>query len=176
MPNWAPVDTTRFHRRIWTPGEVAALAAAGIHVPDPETTAAADARARLRGLRLAGDVIAVVPDSVDGARVERDADGVHLVEARQVGAPARDARLALGQRRLHTRRRGLGRWLKATMLDLVLRERQQVTRVRTSNAYSNESMLRINEALGFRQLRTETEWQVATERAREYLTSSKGSL
>ncbi|MFA5550991.1 MAG: GNAT family N-acetyltransferase [Trueperaceae bacterium] len=74
------------------------------------------------------------------------------------------------------RRRGLGRWLKATMLDLVLRERQQVTRVRTSNAYSNESMLRINEALGFRQLRTETEWQVATERAREYLTSSKGSL
>lgn len=70
---WAPVDTTRFHRRIWTPGEVAALAAAGIHVPDPETTAAADARARLRGLRLAGDVIAVVPDSVDGARVGVDA-------------------------------------------------------------------------------------------------------
>ena len=65
------------------------------------------------------------------------------------------------------RRQGLGRWLKATMMDLVLRERQQVTRVRTSNANSNESMLRINEALGFRQLRTETEWQVATDRARE---------
>jgi len=67
------------------------------------------------------------------------------------------------------RGRGLGRWLKATMLDLVLRERQQVTRVRTLNADSNESMLRINEALGFRQLRTETEWQVGTDRAREFL-------
>lgn len=67
------------------------------------------------------------------------------------------------------RGRGLGRWLKATMLDLVLRERQQVTRVRTSNADSNESMLRINEALGFRQLRTETGWQVGTDKAREFL-------
>lgn len=67
------------------------------------------------------------------------------------------------------RGRGIGRWLKATMLDLVLRERQQVTRVRTSNADSNESMLRINEALGFRQLKTETGWQVGTDRAREYL-------
>lgn len=67
------------------------------------------------------------------------------------------------------RRNGLGRWLKAGMLELVFKERVEVTRVRTSNADSNESMLRINEALGFRQLRTETEWQVGTERAKEFL-------
>lgn len=73
------------------------------------------------------------------------------------------------------RRKGLGRWLKAGMLELVLKDRVEVTRVRTSNADSNESMLRINEALGFRQLRTETEWQVGTERAQEYLTNRKGN-
>lgn len=70
---WAPIDSGRSHRRIWTPGEVSALGAAGIHVPDPATTAAADARARLNGLRLAGDVVAVVPQSIDGALVGVDA-------------------------------------------------------------------------------------------------------
>jgi mycothiol synthase len=46
--------------------------------------------------------------------------------------------------------RGLGRWLKAAMLDKVLRDRPQVGVVRTSNTNSNTAMGKINHALGFR--------------------------
>jgi len=45
----------------------------------------------------------------------------------------------------------LGKWLKATMLDRLHRERPEVRVVRTGNADSNEAMLGINRALGFRQ-------------------------
>lgn len=67
------------------------------------------------------------------------------------------------------RRRGLGRWLKASMLDLVLLERNEVTHLRTSNADANEAMLKINDLLGYRPYRTRTELQIPTELARAYL-------
>jgi len=54
----------------------------------------------------------------------------------------------------------LGRWLKAAMLDKVLKERPQVTLVRTGNANSNAPMLAINNALGFKLYKTTTFWQV----------------
>lgn len=54
------------------------------------------------------------------------------------------------------RGRGLGRWLKAAMLERVLAERPAVEVVDTYNAGSNDAMLAINRALGFRViLRTE---------------------
>lgn len=67
------------------------------------------------------------------------------------------------------RRSGVGRWLKATMISLVLQRRKSVTRLLTTNADSNAEMLRINEALGYQPYRTDTEWQLETARALAYL-------
>ncbi len=64
--------------------------------------------------------------------------------------------------------RGLGRWLKAAMLDKLARERPGVERVRTGNAQSNAPMLKINEELGFRPAMTELLWQVETDKASAY--------
>lgn len=72
------------------------------------------------------------------------------------------------------RRRGLGRWLKAAMLERVLRERPQVQRVRTGNAGSNAPMLKINRELGFRPYKSQTVWQVELERVRAYLEAAQG--
>jgi mycothiol synthase len=67
------------------------------------------------------------------------------------------------------RGRGLGKWLKAAMLEKVLRDRPQVKRVRTGNANSNVPMLKINYELGFKPYKTWTTWQVELERILEYL-------
>jgi mycothiol synthase len=61
------------------------------------------------------------------------------------------------------RGRGLGRWLKAAMLERVVRERPEARVVRTDNASMNAPMQAINEALGFRVALTETVWQVETD-------------
>jgi GNAT superfamily N-acetyltransferase len=67
--------------------------------------------------------------------------------------------------------RGFGRWLKAAMLEKLLRERPEVELVRTGNAQSNAPMLKINTELGFRPSMTEIIWQVATEGVEKYLAS-----
>lgn len=67
---------------------------------------------------------------------------------------------------------GLGKWLKAAMLEKVLRDRPQVKRVRTGNANSNAPMLKINYELGFKPYKQWTTWQVELERVLGYLKSS----
>lgn len=57
----------------------------------------------------------------------------------------------------------LGKWLKATMLERLHRERPQVRVVRTGNADSNEAMLGINRALGFRQAEGGNAYQLDVE-------------
>ena len=58
------------------------------------------------------------------------------------------------------RGRGLAKWAKAAMLERIRAERPLVQRVRTGNAFSNEPMLAINDALGFEVIETQTDWQV----------------
>jgi GNAT superfamily N-acetyltransferase len=85
--------------------------------------------------------------------------------------PARPAILSQGNTGVFPeyRNRGIGRWLKAAMLDKVLREKPQVQFVRTSNADSNAPMLKINVELGFKPYMSQTVWQVETEKAARYL-------
>lgn len=67
--------------------------------------------------------------------------------------------------------RGLGRWIKAAMLEKILRERPQVKYVRTGNADSNAPMLKINHELGFKPYVSHSVWQVPLERVQTYLKS-----
>lgn len=70
---------------------------------------------------------------------------------------------------------GLGRWLKAAMLEKILRERPQVKRVRTGNADSNEPMLKINTELGFRPYISHRVWQIQLAQVQAYLESVRGT-
>lgn len=67
------------------------------------------------------------------------------------------------------RNKGLGRWLKAAMLDKVLKERPEVRYVRTGNADTNAAMLKINTELGFKPYMAEALWQVEIEKVMTYL-------
>ena len=69
------------------------------------------------------------------------------------------------------RGRGLGKWIKAAML-LHIRDLYPATEwIGTGNAGSNAPMLKINRALGFKQHRTGTAYQITRDRRGERLTS-----
>jgi hypothetical protein len=67
------------------------------------------------------------------------------------------------------RKLGLGRWLKAAMLERIFEELPQACYVRTGNANSNAPMLRINHELGFRHYISLTFWQMDLPSVRAYL-------
>ena len=71
------------------------------------------------------------------------------------------------------RNRGIGRWLKAAMIDKVRRERPEVQQVRTGNSTTNASMLRINHEMGFKPYQSTYTWQIALDRVFDYLTSRR---
>lgn len=68
------------------------------------------------------------------------------------------------------RNQGLGRWLKALMMNKILEARPQVEFIRTGNANSNAPMLKINHELGFKPYIARTVWQIETDKAEAYLT------
>jgi GNAT superfamily N-acetyltransferase len=68
------------------------------------------------------------------------------------------------------RGRGLAKWAKAATLDRIRRDRPEAERVRTGNAFSNAPMLAINDALGFKVINTQTEWQADVEQVLQALT------
>jgi mycothiol synthase len=71
---------------------------------------------------------------------------------------------------------GLGKWLKAAMIQKVLAERPVVKRIRTGNADSNAAMLAINHALGFKPYIAEIGWQIEVEKIKEYLRENPAVL
>jgi GNAT superfamily N-acetyltransferase len=67
------------------------------------------------------------------------------------------------------RGKGLGRWLKAAMLDRQLKLHPEIKFVRTTNADTNAAMLRINNELGFKPYMTSILWQMEITKVQEYL-------
>jgi GNAT superfamily N-acetyltransferase len=67
------------------------------------------------------------------------------------------------------REKGLGRWLKAAMLVELREAYPEIERIDTDNAGSNEPMLNINVALGFKPILREHVWQGDTATLRERL-------
>ena len=70
------------------------------------------------------------------------------------------------------RKKGLGRWLKAAMMEKILRDRPQVEFIRTRNANSNAPMLKINNEMGFKPYHALIAWQVNTDQVEIYLNNS----
>jgi GNAT superfamily N-acetyltransferase len=64
---------------------------------------------------------------------------------------------------------GIGRWLKAAMIEKLLRDRPAARRIRTGNSTTNASMLRINRELGFKPSLSSYLWQVAVAQVQAYL-------
>lgn len=64
---------------------------------------------------------------------------------------------------------GLGKWLKAAMVERVPRDWPDVRFIRTENANSNAPMLKINNAMGFRPYKDWIIWQVEVARVKAYL-------
>jgi GNAT superfamily N-acetyltransferase len=66
----------------------------------------------------------------------------------------------------------LGKWLKAAMIERIFRDLPDAVDIRTGNADSNDAMLGINHALGFKPYVAQMNWQVPVERVRAYLAGS----
>lgn len=57
------------------------------------------------------------------------------------------------------RNKGLGRWMKAAVIERLMQDRPEIRWINTENAGSNKPMLDINVALGFKQLLDIQVWQ-----------------
>ena len=67
------------------------------------------------------------------------------------------------------RGQGIGKWIKAAMLERATRDWPKATLVRTGNADVNAPMLAINTRLGFKPVWAESIWEVAIADARRYI-------
>ena len=67
------------------------------------------------------------------------------------------------------RGKGIGKWVKARMVQRVLDELPEARYIRTGNAGTNAAMLAINIAMGFKQEWESAIWQIPLEDARRYV-------
>lgn len=67
------------------------------------------------------------------------------------------------------RNHGIGRWLKAAMLQKILSDWPQAEFVRTGNADANAPMLKINRELGFKPYYSQIVWQLELDKVFAYL-------
>lgn len=65
--------------------------------------------------------------------------------------------------------KGIGRWIKAAMLQKVLAEKPETHYVRTGNATTNEPMRKINQELGFKLFRSTWIWQIEVDQAQKFV-------
>jgi len=107
-------------------------------------------------------------DSVNPTCLVRDADGsiVGITDTMKNGYEPGIVRQIFTGVHPRARGRGLGRWLKAAMLEHVRRAYPDTVWISTENAGSNAPMLSINHALGYRLHRTFTFYQVDREKLR----------
>ena len=70
------------------------------------------------------------------------------------------------------RSQGIGKWIKAAMLERAIRDWPAARLVRTGNADSNAPMLAINARLGFKPAWSVAIWEIGIADARRY---SRGS-
>jgi GNAT superfamily N-acetyltransferase len=73
------------------------------------------------------------------------------------------------------RNQGLGRWLKAEMLQKILTNHPEVKFIRTGNVSSNAPMMKINNEMGFKPYTATTIWQVKTQKIEKYLLGTRES-
>jgi GNAT superfamily N-acetyltransferase len=71
------------------------------------------------------------------------------------------------------RGKGLGRWLKAAMLEKILKIHPEIKFIRTTNADTNAAMLRINNKMGFKPYMTSILWQMEINQVLDYLNHKK---
>ncbi len=95
----------------------------------------------------------VIEDSRTGELVGYSESDWHPLRAAVIGQGATAVRP-------EARGQGLGKWLKAAMLRVVVAECPGARVVRTSNAEENAAMLSINVALGFTPWSSVSEWQL----------------
>ena len=103
-----------------------------------------------------------------------DATGEFVGVTEMFWNPSKPKTVYQGDTGVHPDHRGhaLGKWLKATTADRLIRERPQVEDIRTGNADSNDAMLGINHALGFKPYIEHVNWQVAVDAVDRYLDQS----
>lgn len=92
-------------------------------------------------------------------------------------SPSRPSILSQGYTAVlpYFRGKGLGRRLKAEMLERILRELPQAELIQAGNDDSNNSILSINTELGFKHFIATTTWQATTETVKKYLASKDKS-
>ena len=136
----------------------------GIEVSDFVTTAEATRKEARAWMALGWDLHGLLAIEADGSAVGMSNV---MVNTHRPAASWQGDTVVLDKHR----QRGVGRWLKAAMYLHVRENLPELTRLRTGNAESNDPMLAINVAMGYRLAHESAAWQANVSTLRAGLTS-----